>query len=491
MILPNLTDPLILGIALTSLFGVTAIGLWASSQTQTVSDFYVAGRRLGLWMTALATMSSAFSAFVFLGGPGLMVRLGTGSLFICLPLGYTAALLSLNLGRPLASLASQHGVLTIPDALEYRYRSRWVRGLAAVAIVVGSVAYLGAQFRALGFLLDALFDFTPLFGTGSWLVSLLLGVLVVTLYSAAGGMLAGVYTDVVQGLLMVFAALGVFWVAMTSFGNLSELFNHVAADPRFGPSFLDPFGRVGVTTTMSFFLVFGVGVLGQPHMLHKFFMMRDRRVLKWLPLVVGGSQSLCFLIWIGIGLAVPALLSAGLMMPLESPDQAAPQFLLQFTPSPLAGLAVAGVLAAIMSTADSFLNITAAALVRDLPLAFGRPASSRIRTGRWMVIVVSGLATGVAVVWGDLIALLGTFAFGTFAAALTPSLAIGFHWRKASKNAAIASISVGLILNLGLEWLSRQQIFPNPLPEGVLASATALVISTLVFLGVGTLSHRD
>ena len=72
-------------------------------------------------MTALATMSSAFSAFVFLGGPGLMVRMGTGSLFICLPLGYTAALLCLCLGRPLASLARRHGVLTIPDALEYRF----------------------------------------------------------------------------------------------------------------------------------------------------------------------------------------------------------------------------------------------------------------------------------------------------------------------------------------------------------------------------------
>ena len=196
--------------------------------------------------------------------------------------------------------------------------------------MVGSVAYLGAQFRALGFLLDALFDFTPLFGSQAWLASLILGVLVVTLYSAAGGMLAGVYTDVVQGLLMVFAALGVFWVAMTSFSNFSELFEQIAEASDFGPSFLDPFGRLSISTTMGFFLIFGVGVLGQPHMLHKFFMMRDRRVLKWLPLVVGGSQSLCFLIWIGIGLAVPALLSAGLMLPLENADQAAPQFLLQF-----------------------------------------------------------------------------------------------------------------------------------------------------------------
>ena len=116
-------------------------------------------------------------------------------------------------------------------------------------------------------------------------------------------------------------------------------------------------------------------------MLHKFFMLDDPRKLRWLPLALGGSQILCLLIWLGVGLAVPALVAQGKLAPLASPDDAAPRFLLAFTPEALAGLVFAGILAAIMSTADSFVNLGAAALIRDLPRALGRRVARRAALG--------------------------------------------------------------------------------------------------------------
>ena len=101
-----------------------------------------------------------------------------------------------------------------------------------------------------------------------------------------------------------------------------------------------------VTTKTPDLFVFGVGVLGQPHMLHKFYMLDDPRKLKWIPLVFGSTQGLCFLVWIGVGVAVPALVADGQLPPLDHPDAATPLFLLQFAPKVLAGIVFAGILAA-------------------------------------------------------------------------------------------------------------------------------------------------
>jgi Na+/proline symporter len=300
-------------------------------------------------------------------------------------------------------------------------------------------------------------------------------------------MVAGVYTDVVQGAVMLAAAVTVFAYAMAAGGGPAGIARAVAESPAFGADFLDPLAGVPAATGLGLFFVFAVGVLGQPHMLHKFYMLDDPAKLRWMPLVIAGSQTVCLLIWIGIGLAVPALVAGGEMAPLANPDDAAPAFLLARVPAPVAGLVFAGVLAAIMSTADSFVNLGSAALVRDLPRALGRPLADELAWGRWAVVGIALAAAGVAYVYADLIALLGTFAFGTFAAALTPALAVGLNWKRVPAAAASASIATGLVLNLGLELLARQTAFPAlrpPLAAGALPSAAALAASFTVLFAV-------
>ena len=493
--MPILAKPVIAITALVYLGLVTAIGVWAIGRTRSSRDFFIAGQGIGLLVTGLATMSAAFSGFVFLGGPGLTYRIGVASLFICFPVGFTGGLLCWVVAKRLRLLAEVRELYTVPDAILCRYKSRVASGLAAVAVILGTVAYLGAQVLAMGILIDSIFGLDAHFGEWSLPLAMALGLGVVLFYATAGGMIAGVYTDLFQGSLMVAAAGAVFYYALRSGGGLESIGRKIVAAPEFGPAFLDPLGHIAVATAVGFFFVFAVGNLGQPHMLHKFYMLDDVRKLKWMPLLVGVTQSLCVLIWLGIGLAVPALVAVGELAPLDNPDAASPIFLLGYAPQVLAGLVVAGILSAIMSTADSFVNIGSAALVRDLPRALGRELQRELFWGRVAVPVLALAAALFAYLYGDLIALLGTFAFGTFGAALAPAVALGLNWRRVTSTAAIASISTGMGLNLTLEFLAKQSYFPAlprpPLLAGVLPAAASLAASFVVLLAISFASDPE
>jgi len=480
--MPLLERPWILGSAAAYVVVLLAIGAWAARRTRSAGDFFIAGQRLGLVVTALATME--FSGFVFLGGAGLTYRIGVASMWIIAPVAFTSALLCWTVGKRLRLLAEARQIYTVPEALAARYRSRLVQGLAAVAVAVGAVGYLAAQVLALGVLVETVFATRPVLGEWSPIVAMAAGLVIVVLYGVAGGMVAGAYTDVFQGAVMMAAAAAVFVQALKVTGGLGEMTRTIAASDAFGPRFLDPLGGVPALTAYGFFFVFGVGVLGQPHMLHKFLMLGDPAKLRWFPATLAVSQVVCLLLWFGVGLAVPALVAAGRLEPLANPDDAAPRFLLGFAPEALAGLVLTGVLAAIMSTTSSLINIAAAAVVRDLPRALGRRVQNELRGGRMAVVGLAVLAALLAWSYGDLIALLGTFAFGTFAAALAPALAVGLNWRRVTASAAAASIAVGLVANLGLELASRRAALGGWLAAGALPSAVALAASFLTLMGV-------
>ena len=481
-------SPVLIVVSVAYLALIGGLAVWSWGRTKTAADFFVAGRGLGLWVTALATMSSAFSGFLFLGGPGLTYRIGAASWLIVMPIGVTGGLLAWTVAKRLRLLAEVRPIYTVPDAVAARYGCRRAAGLAALAITFGTVAYLAAQLLALGVLIHTLFGFEARFGTAAMPVAVACGGLVVTAYATLGGMVAGVYTDVVQGVLMIAAAVGVFLFAWQATAGPASAVAAVASSEVFGAAFLDPLGgRAPALLGLSFFFVFAVGVLGQPHTLHKFLMLRDPRHLRRLPAVLGVSQALVVLLWLGVGLAVPALVAAGRLAPIETPDQVTPIFLLHHTPPWLAGWVFAGVLAAIMSTADSFINIASAALVRDLPRAFGRPVKDELRQGRVASVLVSVTAAAVALAYGDLIALLGTFAYGIFAAALTPCLALGLSWKRAGADAASASIVTGMATALGFELWAKQtwlDLPPSPLAPGVLPAVPAMAAAFTVFLVV-------
>ncbi len=477
--LPPLTQPTIIGVALAYFAGVAAIGVWATRRTRTARDFFVAGEGIGLWALALSAMAATLSGFAFIGGPGLVYASGVGAVFLVLPAAITNTMGAWVLAKRMRLLAETRGLITVPDAIGARYRSPLAQGLSGTAMLVAITGYMATNFLALGLVLDAIFG-TGL-AAGIWI-----GMAIVLAYSASGGILAGIYTDMLQGALMALASALVFIFVLHTGGGMAGLSRSVLAGD---PEWLGPWGTMTPMAALSLFFVFGVGSLGQPHVVHKFYMIRDPRRLRWYPLLMTLALMIALLLYFGVGFAVKALVVRGELAPLPRPDDATPTFLLHYTPVLLAALVFSGVAAAIMSTVNSLMNIGAAVITHDLPAAFRRPMPNELRWGRVATIGISIGAALIAQISGTLVALLGIFGWGLFASTLVPALAIGLNWEGATRAGAIASIVTGLALTLGLETL----VFFGQLtvPAGATVSGLALVASLLVFFGVSWLTRRE
>lgn len=475
---PASLDPLVALVAAGYFVVVAAIGAWATRRTRTVGDFFVAGRGIGLVALSLSVMAATLSGFVFIGGPGLVQNLGLGAVHIVLSASLTGAMGAWVLAKRLRLLAEVRGTLTIPEVIVARYRSPLAGGLAGVSILVAVVGYMATNILALGIVLDAVLGIG--LGWGIWL-----GMGVTMAYAAGGGILAGIYTDLFQGSLMALASVLVFLFAMGAGGGPAGISTAILTHD---PEFLGPWGRLTPLAALSFFFVFGMGSLGQPHVIHKFLMIRDPAKLRWYPLLTTFAMGVTLLLYVGVGTAVKALTVQGALPPLENPDAATPVFLLNHTPRLLAALVFAGVAAAIMSTVNSFMNVGAAALTRDIPGAFGFQPADGLAWGRIATVLISVAAALTAQFSGALVAFLGIFGFGLFASTLVPAVAIGLHWEGATRAGAVASIATGLGLTLIFETLAWFGLYTFPV--GVTISGLSLVLSILVFFAVSLLTRR-
>jgi len=475
--LPPLTQPVIGGVAIAYFVVVAIIGTWAARRTRSASDFFVAGQGIGLFTLAIAAMAATLSGFAFIGGPGLVYTVGIGAVFIVLPAALTNSMGAWVMAKRLRLLADVREMMTIPDAIGARYQSRLAQGLSAVAIIIAVIGYMATNILALGLVIDAIF--APGLGASIWI-----GTVIVLAYSVSGGILAGIYNDVFQGTLMALASGFVFWYALEAGGGLGQISRTLLAAE---PATLGPWGTLTPLAALSFYFVFGLGSLGQPHVVHKFYMLRDARRLKWFPLLMTAALFVSLLLFIGVGLVMKALVVSGATPALATPDDATPAFLLRFTPVPLAAVVFASVAAAIMSTVNSFMSIGAAAFTHDLPVAFGTRMTNELKWGRIWTVVIALVAAVVAQASGTLVAFLGIFGWGLFASTLVPALAIGLNWTGATRAGAIASIATGLVITLSLETLAFLKVFS--FPSGVTASAIALVSSLLVFFGVSWITR--
>ncbi len=454
------------------------IAVWAARRTRTTTDFFVAGRGVGIWTLAIASMASTLSGFAFIGGPGLVYQRGLGAVYIVLPAAITGALAAWVLARRMRLLGEVRGLLTVPEAIGARYRSVTARRLAAIAILVASVGYIAANFLALGLILNAIFGL-------DLSVAVWVGALVVLGYSATGGMIAGMYTDLFQGAIMAAASVFVFVAVLHSGDGVAQMSRDILAND---PGWFGPWGSGTQLAALSLYFVFSLGTLGQPHVLHKFYMLRDPRQLRWYPLLMTAAMLLTLLLFVGVGLAVKARVAAGDLALLAAADEATPVFLLNYAPTVLAGLVFSGVAAAVMSTVNGFLSLAAAAVVRDLPISRGDDAR-QLRLARMVTVVMAIGGALLAIGSGTVVALLGVFGFGLFAATLVPSLALGLIWTGATRAGAIASIVTGLVVSIVLETLVWAGA--ATLPAGVNAAGIALLGSMLVFLAVSRLTRHQ
>jgi Na+/proline symporter len=464
----------LLAIGLAYFAACAAIGWWASRRTKTAEDFFVAARGIGLVPFALAAMASTLSGFAFIGGPGLVYSVGLTALFIILPAALTNTYGALVLGVRMRALGEKHRLVTVPDAIGLRYDSPAAQGLSAVAILVGVVGYVATNVLALGVVVNALFGVGLV--PGIWI-----GAAITLAYSAGGGILAGIWVDVFQGALMAVASSIVFVFALDSGNGLAAITQVIQ---RVDPTFLGPWGTRGAMVALSFFFVFAVGSLGQPHIAHKYYMLKDARRLRWYPVLMTIAMLLAQLLFVGVGIAAKALVLRGELAAPATPDDTTASFLLAQVPVVVSALVFAGVAAAIMSTVNSFLNIGAAAITHDIPKALGRatnPATMLTQGRRWTV-VLSLAAALTAMLSGTLVAFLGIFGYGLFACTLVPALALGLTWEGGTKEGAIASMATGLVLTAALEIAAWTKLIS--LPTGVTVTGLTLVTTMLVYVGV-------
>ncbi len=477
------TRALVTFVCIAAYFAICiGVGIWALRRTASTRDFFMAGRDLGVLVTGLAIFSSQMSGFGFVGGPGLVYRMGLSSAWMTVvaPLAFSCSFYLL--ATRLRMVAELRDTISLPDAVAARYRSERARLLTAVAILLGVVGYLGTQILAMATVLREVLNNVSFIPEVSLVACMAIACAVLVFYCVTGGILASVYTDLVQGGIMIVAAVFVFLAALGAVdGGLPGLATTLIADD---PEAVTPWGTLGMLGALSWFIVFTLGAAGQPHVITKFMMNRrveDAR--RTLPVSAVGYV-LCSLLWLGIGLAMRALVIQGGHPELGNPDEAAPQFL-QFHAGPLlAGIVFAGLFAAIMSTADSFLNLGAAAVVHDIPRALtGRSLSNELFWARAATVVLAvGSAVFVLYSRQDLVALLGAFGWGTFAAALVPAVAIGFNWKRATATAANVAIATSLVVNFGIE------VFGLTPPYGINGGFVALLLSMTLFFAISLAS---
>jgi len=469
--------PAIIAVALGYFVVVAAISVWATRRTRTAKDFFVAGHGIGLVALTVASVSTSVSGFAFIGGPGLIYTIGLGAMYIVLPASVTNVMGAWVLAKRMRLLGEARGLMTIPDAIGARYRSPAAQGLSGVAILIGILGYMATNALAMGVVIDAIFGVG--LGWGIWV-----GMGVTLAYSVAGGILAGIYVDVFQGTLMAAASVLVFLAVLKVGGGLAGISTSILAHD---PGFLSPWGKITPLAALSFFFVFGMGSLGQPQGVHKYYMLKDPLQLRWYPLLKTLGLILVLLLYFGVGVGVKSLVARGALAPLSAPDAATPTFMLRFTPVLLAALVFSGVAAATMSAVNSFINIAAAVVTHDLPIALGRAPRNELAWGRISTAVLAVAAAALAQLSGSMVAFLGIFGWGLFACTLVPALAIGLNWEGATKEGAIASIATGLAVTLTFETLNYFKLYT--FPTGVTVSGLSLVLSILVFFGVSWLTR--
>lgn len=460
------------------------VGLWAMRRTKSTKDFFMAGRNLGIFVTGLAVFSSTLSGFGFVGGPGLVYSRGMSSIWmvVCSSIGFCLAFFLL--GKRIRLFAELRDSISLPDAVAARYGSQSSRFLTSIAILLGVLGYLATQILAMATVLQEILRSSDGLREVSLHACVAISCAVLIFYCVTGGIIASVYTDVIQGAVMIVAALLVFARAMTAMpGGMPEVVTTLIQDD---PESIGPWGTLGMLGAMSWYFVFALGLCGQPHIVTKMMMNKKVGAAKHILPVSLVGYIVSALLWICIGLVMRAVVVGGQLTPLSNADSAASQFLSIYAHPLLAGVVFAGLFAAIMSTADSFLNIGAAAIVHDIPQSIrGRSLVRELFWARTATLLLA-IGAGLFALYShyknqDLVALLGAFGWGTFGAALVPTVAIGFNWKRATATAANVAIVSSLLITFGVK-LSGITV-----PYGIDGGALSMLVSLTLFFGISLL----
>jgi sodium/proline symporter len=417
---------------------VLAVGLYCCRKNENIEDYLLGGRRMGALVTAISAEASDMSGWLLMGLPGAIYLSGAKDIWIAVGLFIGTILNWVLVAGRLRLYTQKTNAITLPRFLEERFGdpTGLLRSLSAVVILVFFTIYASSGLVAAG----KLFEST--FGTPYW-KSVVIGGLVTIGYTLLGGYFAVCWTDVIQGLLMVFALVVVPSVACWQSGGLGAIGSAVsekglqtALIPDWAGSTL-----LGMVSAMAW----GLGYFGQPHILARFMSVKSLAKLR--------ESMVIAILWVFISLAgavTIGLVGVGMFENLSGGEEEKVFiYMVNRVIHPLlAGTMLAAIMAAIMSTIDSQLLVSSSALTEDLSRT-GSAGTSMRRTAFWgrvCVVVISLIAMALALQRNDTILGIVAHAWGGFGAAFGPLILFALFSRRTTWVAALSGMVVGTIV---------------------------------------------
>lgn len=467
------------------------IGAVYMKKTSSSEDYFLGGRGLNAWVAALSAQASDMSGWLLMGLPGSIYAFGTGQVWIAVGLFIGTVLNWVCIsGRLRKYTIVANNSLTIPAYFENRFRDKKkvLLLVSSVVIVIFFLVYTASALAAGGKL------FTTVFGI-DYHVALAIGAGVILCYTLMGGFMAVCVTDFVQGTLMLVGLLAVPLVAFAMLpGTLSDV---IAQSGVVGgaAAFLDPLqnGDRPYTFVEIFSqLAWGLGYCGMPHILTRFMAVKSEKELKksWVIAIVWDILSLGAAVAIGVigrAFLFPTVLGENGAASSESVfiEMIGKLFTEDLALPFIGGIFLCGILAAIMSTADSQLLVTASAVSEDLYHCYvKKDADSKeiLRVSRITVIAIALIAFVIA--WNPDSSIMGLVsnAWAGLGSAFGPIVVMSLFWRRTNLAGAIAGIVSGGLTVIIWDYIPLAGGQTLGAYTGLYSLAVGFVVSLLMIL---------
>ena len=468
------------------------IGWICAKKNESVDDFYLGGRKLGPFVTAMSAEASDMSSWLLMGLPGVAYLTGLAEAsWTAIGLAVGTYLNWLIVARRIRRYSHRLDAITVPQF----FSKRWgddrclLSAISALVIIIFFIPYTASGFSACGKL------FSTLFGM-DYLTAMLISAAVIVIYTVMGGFLAASFTDLIQSIIMTVALIVVLGFGVTQAGGLDAVMDNARSmagylsldrihDPAIGGS--NPYSLL----TICSLLAWGLGYFGMPHILVRFMAIEDEMKLKLSRRVASSWVVISMGVAIFIGVVGNAMTKAGAMPQLADAETIIvniASLISQYgaVPALLAGIILAGILAATMSTADSQLLAASSSISQDLGNDFLKKNLSGKRgmiVARTVMIVIALIAAFLARDPNSSVFRVVSFAWAGFGAAFGPAMLMALFWKRSTKWGALAGMIVGgvmvfvwkfLIAPMGGVWAIYEL-----LPAFLCALAAIVVVSLL------------
>jgi len=435
-------------------------------------DFFLAGRNLGAWLTSISASASSESGWVMLGLVGAAFSQGIGAFWLipgCLAGIYVNWFIVADRIR---DYSNRNSVVTISDYFSSKIvkHKHFIRFLSAAIIFIAMFVYVSAQFIAAGKAFNSVFNIPYRHGV-------LIGAIIILIYAVAGGFRAVVWTDFIQGSLIVFTLVIMPFLILFRVGGISPLLSVLKNQDT---SLLSLTGGNTGFALIGFILGWagiGLGYPGLPHVLVRFIASKNKVSIKR-----GGIIALFWAFFVFSGAIMLGLTTRVYFLSLADAEQALPIAAVQLMPGILSGLVLAAVLGAIASTADSQLMVAASCLANDVikRLKKNLKDTGQLIVNRLSVLIVGLSALIFAYLEEKVIFTFVLYAWAVLGAAFGPVIILSLCWKKLSTYGTITGMITGALIPVlwrNVEFLSN--LVYELIPAFIFSLLCAMVFSIL------------